>query len=238
MQRTITLLDDEQIIFPPVDTALKEPNGLLAVGGNLSVSTLIDAYRHGIFPWFNDDDPILWWSPAPRMVFKPSELHISRSLRRLLRKSHYRVTFDHAFSSVIHQCASPRSEEEGTWITRDMEEAYIRFHDAGHAHSVEVWEEEDLVGGLYGVAIGSIFFGESMFSLRSNTSKIAVTALATRLQQWGFQLIDCQQHTRHLESLGAKVISRKDFVEQLNRYCSIQPSGANWEQSWQWNDHS
>ena len=237
MKPTITLLDDETVVFPPVSMALKEPNGLLAIGGNLDVDTLFSAYRQGIFPWFNDDDPILWWSPAPRMVLRPEELHISRSLRRLLRKNEYKITFDHDFAGVIQHCAAPRSYEQGTWITHDMQDAYIGFHQAGYAHSVEVWSQDELVGGLYGVAIGQVFFGESMFSRRSNTSKLALAALVSQLQQWDFKLIDCQQHTPHLESLGARDISRKDFTDQLNRYCPCPPVEANWKQVWQWNDH-
>ena len=236
MKPIITLLDDEQVEFPSVSMALQEPNGLLAIGGNLDVGTLFSAYRQGIFPWFNDDDPILWWSPAPRMVLHPEELHISRSLRRQLRKQQYKITFDHDFAGVISQCAVPRNIEEGTWITHDMQDAYIDFHHAGYAHSVEVWDQGLLVGGLYGVAIGRVFFGESMFSRQSNTSKIALAALSCQLQQWQFKLIDCQQHTPHLESLGARDISRKDFIDRLNRYCPCQPVEANWKQVWQWND--
>lgn len=236
MQQTITLLDDEQVDFPPAHKALANPNGLLAIGGNLEVDTLLNAYRQGIFPWFNDKDPILWWSPAPRMVFKPAELHISRSMRRLLRKRSFRITFGHDFPGVIRQCAAPRKEKGGTWITEDMIDAYIQLHHAGHAHSVEIWQNDQLVGGLYGVSIGQVFFGESMFSRVSNASKIAITALASQLHLWNFQLIDCQQHTDHLASLGAEDISRKEFIDQLNRYCPLTPSGANWKQVWQWND--
>ena len=237
MKSTITLLDDEIVVFPPVNMALQEPSGLLAIGGNLNIDTLFSAYRQGIFPWFNDHDPIFWWSPAPRMVLSPGELHISRSLRRLLQKNKYKITFDHDFAQVIQQCAAPRSYEQSTWITDDMQEAYIDFHHAGYAHSVEVWDQDQLVGGLYGVAIGQVFFGESMFSRQSNTSKIALAALSSQLQRWEFKLIDCQQHTAHLESLGAHDISRKKFTDQLNRYCPCQPVEANWKQVWQWNDH-
>ena len=238
MKQLITLLDDDNVIFPPIHQALTQPDGLLAMGGNLKVDTLLSAYRQGIFPWFNDADPILWWSPAPRMVFTPGLLHCSRSLKKLIRKNACRITFDYDFTGVIHACAEPRTNSEGTWITEDMLEAYIALHQAGHAHSVEVWDQEQLVGGVYGLAIGRVFFGESMFSRQSNTSKLALTALSEQLKQWQFALVDCQVHNPHLESLGARQMSRKDFLKTLDRYCPLTPSGAHWKQDWQWNDRS
>ena len=237
MNQTITLLDDQHVVFPPVYQALSEPDGLLAVGGNLNVETLLSAYRQGIFPWFNDNDPILWWSPAPRMTFRPGQLHRGRSLRKLIRKHPYRITFDHAFHQVIEACAETRPNSEGTWITTEMKAAYITMHRAGHAHSVEVWDGEQLVGGIYGLAIGRVFFGESMFSRQSNTSKLALHALSDQLALWGFVLMDCQVHNPHLESLGITLMPRKTFLEILDRYCPQEPSGAHWKQDWQWNDH-
>ncbi|OED43461.1 leucyl/phenylalanyl-tRNA--protein transferase [Endozoicomonas sp. (ex Bugula neritina AB1)] len=238
MKQTITLLDDTHVVFPPVHQALYQPDGLLALGGNLEINTLLSAYRQGIFPWFSDDDPILWWSPAPRMVFEPGQLHRSRSLSKLIRKNPYNITFDHDFQGVIRACAEPRNNSEGTWITADMQTAYINLHQAGHAHSVEVWDDDQLVGGIYGVAIGRIFFGESMFSRKSNTSKLAITALSEQLKVWQFALVDCQVHNPHLKSLGAKPISREEFLKTLDHYCSLPPSGAHWKQDWQWIDHS
>ncbi|MFK0571105.1 leucyl/phenylalanyl-tRNA--protein transferase [Endozoicomonas sp.] len=237
MRDTITFLPEKVTGFPPVEYALEQPDGLLAVGGNLQVDTLVMAYQQGIFPWFNDDDPILWWSPSPRMVFTPGELHISRSLKKLLRKSIYQVTIDHDFPAVINRCAGTRQNSEGTWITSDMKEAYVALHNAGHAHSVEVWRSGNLVGGLYGLAIGKIFYAESMFSIENNTSKIAMAALSDQLCKWEFELVDCQVHSAHLESLGARLITRELFSDYLERYCSEASSCANWKQEWQWNDH-
>ncbi|USE33764.1 leucyl/phenylalanyl-tRNA--protein transferase [Endozoicomonas sp. SCSIO W0465] len=236
MSDTIILLPDRVTGFPSLDHALKQPDGLLAIGGNLEVDTLVMAYQKGIFPWFNEGDPILWWSPSPRMVLKPGELKLSRSLRKLLRKNFYQVTFDYDFSAVIAACASTHRDSEGTWITHAMIDAYTALNDAGHAHSIEVWQEDSLVGGLYGVALGRIFFAESMFSKKSNTSKIAMAALSEQLSVWQFQLIDCQVYSDHLDSLGAKLISRTRFLDYLERYCSQTPSCANWKQVWQWND--
>ncbi|WP_257283275.1 leucyl/phenylalanyl-tRNA--protein transferase [Endozoicomonas sp. SESOKO1] len=235
MSDTITLLPDHVIGFPPLEHALKQPDGLLAIGGNLEVDTLVMAYRQGIFPWFNEGDPILWWSPSPRMVLKPGELYLSRSLRKLLRKSIYQITCDHDFPAVIAACARIRRDSEGTWITDKMIDAYTALHDAGHAHSIEVWKEGRLVGGLYGVAQGRIFFAESMFSRESNTSKIAMTALSEQLLAWQFELIDCQVYSDHLDSLGARLMPRSIFADYLGRYCSQAPSCANWKQEWQWN---
>ncbi len=236
MPDTITLLPDHVTGFPPIEHALEQPDGLLAIGGNLKVDTLLMAYQRGIFPWFNEGDPILWWSPSPRMVLVPGHLHLSRSLQKLLRKNLYQVTFDHDFPAVINACASSRRSSEGTWITDEMITAYTALHNAGYAHSIEVWREGKLVGGLYGVAQGRVFFAESMFSSESNTSKIAMTALSEQLLAWQFKLIDCQVYSDHLNSLGARQISRAMFHDYLKRYCSLTSSCANWKQEWQWND--
>jgi leucyl/phenylalanyl-tRNA--protein transferase len=200
-----------EIAFPPLESALREPNGLLAAGGDLSPRRLIAGYRRGIFPWFSEGDPILWWSPDPRMVLVPAELKVSRSLAKTLRNRPYEVRFDSAFDDVIRACAAPREGEPGTWITAEMRAAYGRLHRLGHAHSVETWIDGKLAGGLYGVAIGAMFFGESMFSRVRDASKIALTHLARRLQAAGFGLIDCQMRTDHLASLGAREIPRARF---------------------------
>ena len=178
--------------FPDVSLALRDPDGLLAIGGDLSIERLLAAYRRGIFPWYSDDQPILWWSPDPRSIIRPKNLVISKSLNKTLKKKTFKVSFDQAFVDVIVQCAQPRQKESGTWITDEMTQAYIRLHNAGHAHSVECWQENKLVGGLYGIAIGKVFFGESMFSLVSDTSKVAFVYLIKQLQNWGYEMIDCQ----------------------------------------------
>ncbi|MBV1786603.1 leucyl/phenylalanyl-tRNA--protein transferase [Marinobacterium sp. D7] len=209
--------------FPPVDTALDEPNGLLAAGGDLRPARILAAYRRGIFPWYNDDEPILWWSPEPRCVLPPSQLHISRSLRKTLRKPNYRVSFDTAFQQVIEACAAPRSYSQGTWISPAMQRAYIELHELGYGHSVEVWMDDELVGGLYGLAIGSVFFGESMFSRRTDASKIAFAHLVEHLKNWGYDLIDCQVYNDHLASLGAQEIPRAEFVDLLTKLLERHP---------------
>lgn len=207
-------------LFPDVSLALKEPDGLLAVGGDLSEQRLVAAYRQGIFPWYSDDQPVLWWSPDPRMVMKPTDLKISRSLRKSLRKNIFTVTFDKAFDRIVNECAAPRNYTNETWITDDMKQAYTRLHQAGYAHSVECWKDEQLVGGLYGISIGKVFFGESMFSRVTDASKVAYVFLVKHLKQWGYQLIDCQVYTEHLESLGAGCISRNKFIQQLAYLCN------------------
>ena len=200
--------------FPDPRLAETEPNGLLAIGGDLSVTRLSNAYRSGIFPWFSAGEPILWWSPDPRLLLFPGKIHVSRSLRKSLRRGDYRISFDEAFSDVIVNCAtSPRHDQPGTWIIDGMIDAYIELHHHDYAHSVEVWHENKLVGGLYGVAIGSAFYGESMFSLVSNASKIALVALARKLQHYGFHFIDCQMETPHLLTLGAESVPREEFLE-------------------------
>lgn len=213
--------------FPPVESALKHPNGLLAAGADLSPERLLEGYRRGIFPWFSEGDPILWWSPDPRMVLFPDELKISRSLAKTLRNRRYEVRFDSAFDEVMAGCAAPRKDEAGTWITQEMREAYDRLHALGHAHSVGIWIDGELAGGLYGVALGRVFFGESMFARTRDASKIALAALVAHLKSQNFGLIDCQMRTRHLETLGAREIPRRRFsrlIEELVHY-SRAPAG-------------
>jgi leucyl/phenylalanyl-tRNA--protein transferase len=212
--------------FPPVTQALHAPNGLLAAGGDLSAARLLDAYRQGIFPWFNPGEPILWWSPDPRMILIPSQFKVSRSLEKTLRNTAYEISFDQAFEQVMRHCAAPRHEAAGTWIGEDMIQAYCALHRSGHAHSVEVWIEEKLAGGLYGVAIGKMFYGESMFSLASNTSKIALAYLARQLDRWQFGMIDCQMNTPHLASLGAHEIPRGQFIHRLQELVNCAPHAA------------
>ena len=213
-------MSERLAFFPPVETALHEPNGLLAMGGDLSPARLLDAYRHGIFPWFNPGDPILWWSPDPRMVLVPGEVRVTRSLAKRLRNSGFEVRADTAFTEVMCACAAPRPPagregETGTWISPAMVAAYRRLFDAGYAHSVETWHDGRLVGGLYGVAIGRMFYGESMFSREPDASKVALVRLARQLQQWDFGLIDCQMETPHLASLGARTMPRAMFTARL-----------------------
>lgn len=224
----LTWLQRDSLDFPPLAKAMREPNGLLAAGGDLSAARLVQAYRNGCFPWFQDGQPILWWSPDPRTVLFPDELHVSRSLGKVLRQQRYRATFDQDFASVIRACAAPRSYTNGTWITTPMQSAYIELHGQGIAHSVEVWQDNELVGGLYGLAMGRLFFGESMFSRADNASKVGFVTLVGKLQEWGFTLIDCQMPTQHLHSFGARAISRASFAEYLQRYLD-QPSLANWQ---------
>jgi leucyl/phenylalanyl-tRNA--protein transferase len=203
--------------FPPVELALSDPNGLLAAGGDLSTSRLLDAYSRGIFPWFSDGDPLLWWSPDPRMVLFADELHVSRSLRKAIRSGRFSVTFDEAFEDVMNGCAAPRDGQEGTWITPTMVEAYTELAASWHAHSAEAWSDGVLVGGLYGVAIGRMFFGESMFARRPDASKVAFVYLVRQLERWGFPMVDCQMSTAHLASLGAREIPRPAFREAVER---------------------
>jgi leucyl/phenylalanyl-tRNA--protein transferase len=206
-------LNQEELSFPPVELALSEPNGLLAVGGDLSVERLLLAYRQGIFPWYEDGQPILWWHPDPRMVLFPDELHVSSSLNRFIKKQHHTITSDKAFSEVVRACASQRSKNRhGTWITPEMQAAYQHLHETGWAHSVEVWQGEQLIGGLYGIAIGAMFFGESMFSQADNASKLAFVTLVRKLHEQDYKLIDCQVASGHLSSLGAREISRQAFM--------------------------
>jgi leucyl/phenylalanyl-tRNA--protein transferase len=253
--------------FPALEHALQQPNGLLAVGGDLSPERLLDAYRHGIFPWFNAGDPILWWSPDPRMVLFPEEFKVSHSLRKVLRKGNYSVRTDTAFEQVMRACAAPRAGASGTWIVEEMIQAYCALHRMGYAHSVEIWmpktssqlqvegdtrrqranddgstnsttrnaqsaDELELVGGLYGMALGRMFYGESMFSRRSDASKIAIAHLARQLQQWGYGMIDCQMNTPHLATLGAREIPRSEFIARLEELIHYPPVN-----SWQFDPH-
>jgi leucyl/phenylalanyl-tRNA--protein transferase len=214
--------------FPPVETALTEPNGLLAAGGDLTVPRLLDAYRRGIFPWSADDEPILWWSPDPRMVLFVDELHVSRSLRRRIRSRTMTVSADRAFGDVVAGCAEPRPDAEGTWITPAIATAYTELHRLGHAHSIETWMGNDLAGGLYGVSIGRMFYGESMFAREPDASKVALVCLARQLQRWGFELIDCQMSTPHLATLGAREIPRRDFLLRLETLTALDAVAHPW----------
>jgi leucyl/phenylalanyl-tRNA--protein transferase len=221
--------DDDTTPFPPATDALDDPNGLLALGGSLSQRRLLNAYYNGIFPWYSDSQPVLWWSPDPRSVLFPDELKISRSLRQKLRKhEHYQISFDCAFEEVIKNCAQPRPDDAGTWIDSDMMNAYIRLYETGHAHSAECYIDGELAGGLYGVAIGRMFFGESMFSLQPDASKIALVYLVRQLQQWQFGPIDCQIHSAHLQSLGARKIPRTAFLACLSEYRDRETVPAPW----------
>lgn len=215
--------------FPPLDIALDEPNGLIAVGGCLSPQRLIKAYRLGIFPWFNPGEPILWWSPDPRLVLFPDALHVSRSLAKTLRRQSFEIRYDSAFAEVVIACAEPRHAQGGTWITREMRQAYQQLHERGIAHSYEVWQHDQLVGGLYGIAIGRVFFGESMFHRVTDASKAAFVHLVRQLTSWGYQLIDCQVSSEHLFSLGAEEIPRSEFAGLLEQLCSLSPSDEAWQ---------
>jgi len=210
---------DDVNSFPDVALALTDPDGLLAVGGDLSTERLLAAYSKGIFPWYSEGQPILWWSPNPRAILYLDELKISKSLKKSLKKSDYRVTFDTAFEQVIKACAVSRRDGFGTWIVDDMERAYIALHHAGFAHSVEVWHSNELIGGLYGVSLGKAFFGESMFSRQSDASKIALVYLVMHLRKWDFGFIDCQVYSEHLGTLGARQIERQAFMDLLSEHC-------------------
>lgn len=210
--------------FPPAETALGSPDGLLAAGGDLTVPRLLEAYSHGIFPWFSPGETTLWWSPNPRMVLIPGEFKISRSLARTLRNGVYEVRCDTAFEQVMRGCAAPRAAHSGTWIGEDMIAAYCALHQSGYAHSVETWVDGRLAGGLYGVSIGRMFYGESMFSDASNASKIALAHLAKQLERWQFGMIDCQMNTPHLASLGAREIPRSEFIASLKELIHCRPT--------------
>jgi leucyl/phenylalanyl-tRNA--protein transferase len=215
--------------FPPVSAALADPNGLLAAGGELSAVRLIDAYRHGIFPWFSPGQPVLWWSPDPRMVLVPHQLKESRSLRKALRKRDYEVRADTCFRAVMRACAEPRPEQDGTWIGAGMIAAYCGLHEQGLAHSIETWIDGELAGGLYGVALGRMFYGESMFTHAADASKIALVHLVRQIERWHFGMIDCQLHTRHLASLGAREIPRADFMRKLQELVDYPGVTGHWE---------
>jgi leucyl/phenylalanyl-tRNA--protein transferase len=215
--RAMILLLQEDTPFPPATQALRHPNGLLAAGGDLSPARLLDAYRHGIFPWFGEGDPILWWSPDPRMVLIPAEFKRSNSMR-----------VDSAFEQVMRACAAPRDGQDGTWIQEEMVHAYCALHRLGYAHSVETWMDGELVGGLYGVSLGRMFYGESMFSRRTDASKIALAHLCAQLQRWGFGMIDCQMNTAHLASMGAREINRQMFLTEIARLTALPAPPAPW----------
>ena len=232
----ISWLDEELLSFPSTKKALDSPNGLLAAGGDLRPERLISAYARGIFPWYSDGQPILWWSPDPRMILAPADIHIGRSLRKRVRKKTYEITVDQAFHEVVENCAAtPRERENGTWITAEMRHAYIALHHYGAAHSVEAWDDTGkLVGGLYGVALGKAFFGESMFSHASDASKVAFVTLVTQLQKWDFQLIDCQVQTDYLASFGATEVSRDVFEKEIKAAVTPEDleSFHSWSESW------
>lgn len=209
--------NDPPDTFPPLRTALRDPNGLLSMGGDLSTARLLAAYERGIFPWYSAGQPILWWSPDPRMVLLPAEFKVSRSLGKSIRNRGYQTSFDRAFAGVMQRCGDEAVRPEGTWISTEMVAAYTKLHELGYAHSVETWRDGDLVGGLYGVALGRVFFGESMFSIATDASKVALHALVSRLRRHGYGLIDCQMETAHLASLGGRTLPRRDFVAELKR---------------------
>jgi leucyl/phenylalanyl-tRNA--protein transferase len=218
-------LDPDKLTFPDTSSALESPNGLLAAGGQLSPQWLLKAYSQGIFPWFSDDEPILWWSPSPRTIIYTDQLHVSRSLQKAIRKSTFAISFDQAFTDVMFACAEPRASQngDGTWISDEIIAAYSELHHLGHAHSIEVWEDDVLVGGLYGIALGRVFFGESMFSRRTNSSKIALFHLVEQLKQWHYVAIDCQVYNDHLASLGAVEVARETFEVLIQRYTQNVP---------------
>lgn len=214
--------------FPPPELALQRPNGLLAAGADLSQGRLLQAYRQGIFPWFNPGEPVLWWSPDPRMVLFPEAFKVSRSLAKRLRRRDYEVRVDTTFETVMRACAAPRPGQSGTWISAEMVAAYARLFAAGHAHCVEIWTQGRLVGGLYGVALGRAFFGESMFSRISDASKIALAHLVAQLARWGYGMIDCQMETAHLASLGARPIPRAEFLRRLDALVNLPGKTGRW----------
>jgi leucyl/phenylalanyl-tRNA--protein transferase len=216
--------------FPDVSKALQEPNGLLAVGGCLSPERLLNAYRDGIFPWYNEGEPILWWTPDPRLVLFPERLAVSRSLRKLLKRGVFDFSFDTCFDAVVDACSKPRAYADGTWISPHIKQAFGLLHRQGHAHSFEVWNAGKLVGGLYGLALGRVFFGESMFHSEANASKAALVFAVECLTNWHYQLIDCQVYSEHLASLGAEEIPRAEFVRLLDRYCEQAPTLSAWRE--------
>lgn len=221
---------DREAPFPPLTEALSEPNGLLAAGADLSPGRLIDAYRRGIYPWYSKGQPLLWWSPDPRMVLFVDEFRLSRSLAKRVRRGDFDIGVDRAFDAVIDACATaPRDGQRGTWITVEMIDAYRRLHVLGYAHSVEAWQDGQLVGGLYGLALGRVFFGESMFTRASDASKVSLAALVALLQQRGVAMIDCQQETEHLASMGARPISRRSFARKLGELIDSNAAPAGWQ---------
>ena len=228
----IRWLDQYRYEFPPLEEALTQPNGLLAAGGDLSPERLLAAYRHGVFPWYEEGQPILWWSPDPRAVLFPDRFHEGRSLSKARRRNQFHFSVDTAFSQVIRRCAGKRPRQSGTWITADMQQAYCELHALGHAHSVECWQHNELVGGLYGIAIGRVFFGESMFSLRPDASKLALAYLVNGLRAWNFALIDCQQESMHLSRLGAESVTRSLFQAIVLRESALPGYIGSWRTTW------
>jgi len=225
----LSLADDTQ--FPPIEHAFED--GLVAAGGDLSPKRLLNAYQHGLFPWFNKGDPILWWSPNPRMVLFTDQIKISKSLNKTLKSSSLIITFDRAFEDVMTACSQPRTDltddpNNDTWIHPEMIEAYVGLHQQGYAHSIECWQDDELVGGLYGIAIGHMFFGESMFSRVRDSSKIALVTLCQQLSRWSFKMIDCQVYSEHLASLGAKEIEQGEFITNINKLCQQDIPSAQW----------
>lgn len=220
--------------FPPLSAALTDPNGLLAAGGDLSPARILAAYRRGIFPWFSEGQPILWWSPDPRMVLDPAAMRIRPSLAKVLRNRPYEIRIDTAFAEVMAGCAAPRDGQAGTWILPEMQAAYTTLHELGHAHSIETWVESKLVGGLYGMAVGHAFFGESMFSRHTDASKIALAHLCALLQRKGFGIIDCQMETSHLASLGAAPIPRSEFAARLEQLVPQETAPGHWRDEAAW----
>ena len=215
--------------FPPVENALSQPDGLLCFGGDLSTDRILNAYQRGIFPWYSEGQPIMWWSPSPRCVIYPDEVIIRRSLKKSMRNMNYHFSIDTAFPDVIKACSAPRDEDGGTWITHEITSAFTRLHQLGHAHSAEVWKDGKLVGGLYGIAIGQIFFGEYMFSVARDTSKIALACMTKFLSRHQFKLIDAQVTSGHLLTLGAKEIHRNDFISMLDKYCLVENDIDLWQ---------
>ncbi len=233
MNRIAILRADSADPFPPVETALDEPDGLLAAGGDLSPGRLLDAYAHGIFPWFSEGDPILWWSPDPRAVFDTNNVHVSTKLRRWLRRSTWTIRADTNFARVMRGCAAPRENQSGgTWITRSMLRAYEHMHELGFAHSVEAYDGDEIVGGIYGIALGRMFFGESMFSGETNGSKVVLIALCRMLHANGFPLLDAQVANAHTLSMGATEMRRSEFIEHASRLASMAGLSGNWQSIW------
>lgn len=219
---------DPQQPFPPAHLAMREPNGLLAIGGDLSTPRLLNAYAQGIFPWYNPDEPILWWCPDPRAVIELDGLHVSRSLARRIRRRDVEVRFDRDFDAVLAGCAGPRAGARGTWLGDDMRQAYRRLYQLGYAHCIEIWQDQRLIGGLYGVAIGRMFYGESMFSAAPDGSKLALYWLCRHLKAWGFEMLDCQVYSPHLGRMGAVVLSRDAFLERARPAAREADGGGRW----------
>lgn len=228
MSQTLELLDNKRLAFPPLKNALIEPNGLLAYGGDLSVKRLVSAYQHGAFPWYSDNDPIMWWSPDPRAIINTSSIKINRTLRKVLKQKHYTISINKAFNDVIDLCADAPFRKEGTWIVTDMTNAYKQLHSQGYAHSIEVWQNNELVGGLYGVAVNGYFSGESMFYKVSNASKIALVSLAQHLKSINIHMIDCQMLNPFLADMGCYEVSRDEFIKQQQKHLDIAVPSNFW----------